>query len=406
VKKKIAIIITHPIQYYAPIFKLLAKKCQLKVFYTWGQSGIQKKFDPGFGKEIAWDLPMLSGYNYVLLKNIAHNPGSHHYKGIINPNLIKEIKSYSPDALLIYGYAYQSHLKIMRYFKGKIPIWFRGDSTLLDIENSLKSILKYFYLKWVYSNVDKVFYVGTNNKAYFKKYGVKDEQLIFAPHAIDNERFAVDRKAEATAFREKFLLKEKDILILFAGKFEPKKDPEILLNAFIKLHKDILQQHYSLHLLFVGNGILEEKLKEKASFFNKQILEKRIHFIDFQNQSKMPTIYQACDIFCLPSIGPGETWGLAINEAMASEKAILCSDKVGCAKDLVLNSNGLIFKAGNLEDLCLKINQMLDISKVLTASQNQTLSNLTKLGKSSKSIIQDWSFEKQIDILMKEIDIL
>ncbi|RZL36908.1 MAG: glycosyltransferase family 1 protein, partial [Pedobacter sp.] len=187
--KKLAIIITHPVQYYVPLFQLLAQRCELKVFYTWGMAGVQPKHDPGFGKVIAWDLPLLAGYDYELLENISTDPGSHHGKGIMNPDIISKIRTFSADAILIYGYIYQSHFKVMRHFKGKIPIWFRGDSTLLDDTTSLKAIAKKLYLKWVYNHVDKAFYVGTNNKAYFKKYGLREQQLVFAPHAIDNERF-------------------------------------------------------------------------------------------------------------------------------------------------------------------------------------------------------------------------
>ena len=61
--KKIAIVTSHPIQYYAPLFRLLAKKVELKVFYTWGKEALVK-FDPGFGKKVEWDIPLLDGYEY------------------------------------------------------------------------------------------------------------------------------------------------------------------------------------------------------------------------------------------------------------------------------------------------------------------------------------------------------
>jgi len=67
--KKLAIITTHPIQYYAPIFKLLSerKKIEICVFYTWGKDALKDKFDVGFGKKIEWDIPLLEGYNYNFL---------------------------------------------------------------------------------------------------------------------------------------------------------------------------------------------------------------------------------------------------------------------------------------------------------------------------------------------------
>ncbi|RWU08612.1 glycosyltransferase family 4 protein [Pedobacter chitinilyticus] len=404
--KKLVIIVTHPIQYYVPIFRLLAKQCKLKVLYTWGEDGIRPKYDPDFGKTISWDLPLLEGYQYEVLENIAKQPGSHHNKGIINPNIIKKITSFAPDVILIYGYNYHSHFKVMRHFKGKIPIWFRGDSTLLNEQIGFKAIIKKIYLRLIYGFVDKAFYVGTNNKIYFKNYGLKESQLFSAPHAVDIEHFAENRAAEARDLRKKIGIKQDDILILFAGKFEPKKNPELLMTAFLELtlgkstNLGSLKNSQSLfevtkkeniHLLFVGNGILEENLKSmhtknSTSKITEQIV-KQIHFMDFQNQKQMPIVYQACDIFCLPSQGPGETWGLAVNEAMAAGKAIIVSNKVGCAVDLVKNgSNGYIFKSNNINDLKEKLSLII----------NQT-DLINSFGKQSREIIENWRFEHQVE---------
>ena len=184
--KKLAIIITHPIQYYVPVFQILAKECNLKVFYTWGKKGVGIKYDPDFKKLISWDLPLLENYNYELVDNFARDPGSHHFNGIYNPTLISSITDFSPNAILIYGWAYKSHLNTIRYFKGKIPVWFRGDSTLLNERKGVKQLLRFLFLKWVYKNIDNALYVGSANKAYFKKFGLKESQLVFVPHAIDN----------------------------------------------------------------------------------------------------------------------------------------------------------------------------------------------------------------------------
>jgi hypothetical protein len=51
----------------------------------------------------------------------------------------------------------------MRYFKGKVPVYFRGDSTLLDNTPGLRKSYRWLFLNWVYSFVDHAFYTGTNN---------------------------------------------------------------------------------------------------------------------------------------------------------------------------------------------------------------------------------------------------
>lgn len=377
--KKLAIISTHPIQYYAPVFQLLAKELDVLVFYTWGENSMHK-YDHGFKQKIEWDLPILEGYNYVFLVNKSKDQGTHHYNGINNKNLISEIEDFKPDAILIYGWAWKSHLKVIRFFKGKVPIYFRGDSTLLNKSEGIKDLIKTIFLKWVYRHIDYSFYVGTANKAYYKKYDLKESQLIFAPHAIDNERFAEDKLEQANLIREKLGLQSEEILILFAGKFEPVKNPTLLLQAFMELSL------LNVHLLFVGNGELGKMLKTESE---KHKAYDRIHFMGFQNQTQMPAIYQACDLFCLPS--RSETWGLAVNEAMASGKAILVSDQVGCAIDLVKSKiNGDVFKSEDLTDLKNKLFYLI-------TDKNK----LGKLGEASQILIKEWSFGKQVAVFTK-----
>ncbi len=369
-----------------PLFQLLAKNCELKIFYTWGADGAKAKYDPDFKQLINWDLPLLEGYEYEFLLNTAKDPGSHHFNGIINPTLKEQITDFNPKAILIYGWAYHSHLQTIRYFKGKIPLWFRGDSTILNLKKGLKQIMRSIYLSWVYKHIDIAFYVGIANKAYFKKFGLTDNQLIFAPHAVDNNRFAEDREIEALAFRRQLQLTDDQILILFAGKLEANKNPEILLKAFLELNL------VGVHLLFVGNGELEEKLKAKKILQQSQYTNtNNVHFINFQNQTSMPVVYQACNVFCLPS--QSETWGLAVNEAMACAKAILVSDKVGCAEDLVKNGkNGYIFESNNIESLKSKLRLLLGSNE-----------DIIEMGKSSATIINSWTIAAQGKSILKEL---
>ena len=374
---KLAIVTTHPIQYYAPLFRMLHNRgvIRMKVFYTWSQSQQGAQFDPGFGKSIQWDIPLLEGYEYTFVNNIATDPGSHRFNGINNPTLNAEIEEYKPDAILIIGWSFKSHLRCMRYFHKKIPILFRGDSTLLAEHLGPKLIIRTLFLIWVYKHIDYALYVGTNNKAYFLRHKIKKQQLVFAPHAIDNERFFdTDNNYtnKALQWRNSLGISDHDMVFLYAGKLEFKKAPELLIKAFIKL------SHSGSHLVIVGNGPLEKKIKDKYSSVPN------IHFIDFQNQSLMPVVYRLGDVLVLPSKGPVETWGLSVNEAMASSRAIIVSDRCGCGIDLVqYNVNGFIFRRANLEDL---------VSKMDLVIKNRH--RLSEMGSASLNIIKQWSFDR------------
>ena len=142
------------------------------------------------------------------------------------------------------------------------------------------------------------------------------------------------------AWRRKLGIPDKDKVILFSGKLEDKKEPELLIKAWIRLNDP------SYHLVIGGTGILESQLHTDYSELPN------IHFIGFQNQSKMPTLYRMADVFCLPSKGPNETWGLAINEALACGVPCIASNRVGCARDILTNSRlGRVFETGNVDAL-------------------------------------------------------
>jgi glycosyltransferase involved in cell wall biosynthesis len=79
----------------------------------------------------------------------------------------------------------------------------------------------------------------------------------------------------------------------------------------------------------------------------------------------MPVLYRVADVFVLPSQGPGETWGLAVNEAMACKRAVLVSTKCGCASDLVEDAvNGYVFQSSDLNDLTNKMFLLVDSKKI------------------------------------------
>jgi glycosyltransferase involved in cell wall biosynthesis len=380
--KKLAIVTTHPIQYNAPLFRLLAASgvIDVKVFYSWGQTSKGAVFDPGFGTTFRWDLPLSVGYPHIFIPNISTKPGTTHFRGIVNKELIPAIESWAADVLLVFGWSFHSHLKTLRYFKGKIPILFRGDSTLLDEPKgwNIRKCLRRIFLFWVYRHVDICLYTGTANRAYYKRHGVREDQLVCAPHAVDNGRFAADdqnRNVLAKAWRIQLGILDDETTFLFAGKLDPQKGLKSLIEAFKSLG------NRKARLVIAGNGVFEEQLRQLAGTGG------RIIFLPFQNQQQMPVLYRLCDIFILPSLS--ETWGLSVNEAMACGRPIIVSDRCGCAADLVQPGvNGYCFSAGNVAQLATIMQQCLDSDK------------RKQMGEASKQIIARFSYDQIVDVIL------
>ena len=74
---------------------------------------------------------------------------------------------------------------------------------------------------------------------------------------------------------------------------------------------------------------------------------------------RMPVTYRLGDVFVLPSAFD-ETWGLAVNEALACGRPVLVSDKVGCAPDVVsAGVNGEVFRADDWGDFRRALERLL-----------------------------------------------
>jgi glycosyltransferase involved in cell wall biosynthesis len=323
----------------------------LKVFYTNGQSG-DEIYDIEFGRKRAWKIDLLQGYVYEFVNSKRFSAFLPPFFRKANSSIIQRVDEFSPKIIIVYGWNYFTHLQIILNYKGKIPIVFRGDSTSLDDAsiNPFKLFIRYSFLKWVYQKVDFVLSPGSASDSYFKNCGLQSEKLIRAPHAVNNTWFSemsFEENASFIQLKSQFKILESDFVFLFAGKFIEKKNPLFLIDAFSEIAKD--QQN--ARLMIVGDGELETAIRKRIAQFSEGIAN-RITVLPFQDQPSMKIIYRLANYFVLPSKGPAETWGLSVNEALASGTPVIVSDKCGCAADIVEDSlNGFVFQSENQSDL-------------------------------------------------------
>lgn len=337
--------LSHPIQYVSPLLRELSTHTKLKVYYYGGQSAVND--DKGFGQKVTWDIPLLDGYDPVFLKNASSSKGMNtRFLDAVNWSIFKLLRQSGDKIVIVNGWAYLSDWFVFLAAKiyGK-KVWMRAEMPWNQEELKPKSFIKsvkYFLFKYVIFKyfIEKFLYIGSQNKKYYLMHGVKESRLIYAPYAVDNQRFQC-LKTDGSSARQKWDLNEKQTIILYSGKLIDKKRPLDLLKAFHQLNDA------NTTLFYMGDGPLRNELE--AYITQHQV--KNVIISGFINQSEIGTIYSMADLFVMCS-GIGETWGLSVNEAMNFSLPVIVSSTCGSSFDIVENGvNGYVFGEGDIDAL-------------------------------------------------------
>jgi glycosyltransferase involved in cell wall biosynthesis len=227
-----------------------------------------------------------------------------------------------------------------------VKIWLRGETNARSKSSSLGQRFKGPLLRYLLNHADRLLYIGEANRQFYLEQGIEWERLAPAPYCVDNKRFAAEAAAvrsEREHIREEWKVPQDAFCFLFAGKFIPKKRPLDLVEAAQRLQRAFPNRR--IHLLWVGTGELGGELRSgcyahfDAEYENDAIAQGDGHrpsasFIGFLNQGEISRAYIAADCLVLPS-NAQETWGLVVNEAMASGLPCIVSNACGCVEDLV-----------------------------------------------------------------------
>lgn len=369
---RVAVVLSHPVQYYSPWFRDVAARdgIDLRVFYLW-DFGIREALDRDFGVRLRWDVPLLEGYASELVPNRAADPGTHHFAGLDNPDLVGALVGWRPDAIVLFGYAYRSHLRVLLSPRlRRVPMLLRGDSHELAPRRGVRSRMARFARRVLFTRFAAALAVGQANLRYLVASGIAPGRVFLAPHCVDNARFRADPQrvaTEAAAFRARLGVPPLARVLLFVGKFEDKKRPLDLLDAFARVHAS--GQAGGTVLLLVGDGQQRAQLEARVAHHR---LDSAVFFAPFQNQSQMPAVYAAGHVLVLPSFGSGETWGLCVNEAMNLGVPAIVSSHVGCGPDLVADGQtGWVVPAGEPDALAATLAEVASLPDAVLSRMGQ-----------------------------------
>jgi glycosyltransferase involved in cell wall biosynthesis len=343
---KVAFVTSHPIQYQAPVFREIAQRAafDFEVLFAMLPDAATQGAD--FGVAFEWDVPLLRGYRYRVLKNVSRQPSVTQFRGCDTPELYSLFRRERFDAVVVNGWVVKSCLQALAGCRrAGVPCLVRGEAN--DLRN------RRWWVQWLQARLVRQYAgclaIGSANRQFYIARGVNPENIFSAPYCIDAELFRQAANPELRrSARNRWGIPESAVCFLYSGKFVEKKHPVELLHAFANS-----DARHSAVLLCVGDGPLKSDCERLA---NEQSLP--VRFAGFLNQTEMVGAYAACDCLVMPS-DAGETWGLVVNEAMTAGKPALVSDLVGCQADLVTPGvTGGVFPFGNWSELSRQLAEL------------------------------------------------
>jgi glycosyltransferase involved in cell wall biosynthesis len=384
---RLAYVVSHPIQYQAPLLRRIAREPDIDLTVLFGSDfSVRGYKDQGFGVEVTWDVPLLDGYRSHFLPRLR-DTGTVSALSPISRGILRRLRnpdgSTAFDALWVHGYASANALHaILAANTLGIPVLLRAESWLADRPRSLSTLAaKQLFLRLLRPGIAATLPIGSRNRDYWAHYFGADMPQFLMPYAVDNAWFAQRTAAtDPSKLRTELELTLDRPVILFASKLQTRKHADHLLEAYARLCATQPAAGQLPYLLIVGDG--EERARLEAR--TRELALEGVRFPGFRNQSELPAFFALADVFVLPS--RHEPWGLIVNEAMAAGCAVIISDEVGAHTDLVTDGvEGFVFPVGDIG--------------ALTSALTRAVSNpeqTQRMREAARARIASWDFEADI----------
>jgi glycosyltransferase involved in cell wall biosynthesis len=382
---RVLIIASHPVQYGSPIFCLLAQdpRVESEVAYC-SLQGAEAGIDPGFGVEVKWDIPLLDGYRWTLIRNRSWAPGIGSFFGLLNVGIWRKIRRGKIDAVvLLTGYVYATFwIALVAAKMTKIPLLFGTDATSLQSRDRKrwKISIKRFLLPAIFRLADVVIIPSEAGRQFILGMGISDSRIVLTPFVVDNAWWR-QRASQVSRsdVRRAWGIPEDALVVLFCAKLQSWKRPDDVLRAFAKANVE------ETYLVFAGDGSLRAGLEATATALG---IAERTRFLGFVNQTGLPSVYRSADLFIMPS--EYDPCPVVVCEAMLCGCPVVLSDQIRGRFDLVIEGRtGFIYPCGHVDAL----------AGILTTALRDR-ARLAELSRAAVVRMETWSPREHVDALV------
>lgn len=355
-KRRVAIVVSHPVQHFVPFYRALALRPELDIAVIYASRiGLEPYFDEAMNTTIAWNMDLLSGYNHVFLPE-ADRISRTSLLAVNNATVADELSRQAPDAVLIYGYNQLTSLRALWWCRrNKVPAMMIADSELKNRRSLNVDMAKRLVLPALFRQFDAFLTVGDCNEEYYQRYGVPADKFFRSPFTIDEHKYRaarMSRRELRSRIRSRLAISESDLVALTVGKLSKRKRPGDVLALARLLKKQ--RASLGVHFVLVGNGSELESIRRAAEEEHLPI-----HLPGFINVDELPSFYAAADLVLHPS--GNDPHPLVMSEAAAMGLPLVISDKVGAAgrSDVARpGENAIVFPVGNIEVVALELERL------------------------------------------------
>ena len=369
-KPRLAIVHVAPYPAKLPLFDIVCTKTDGIVFFFYKSAVAHPE----------WNIDEILErvrFKYRFLPGLTIRKTLH-----IRPSVLWYLWCYKPDVIVAGDFFLQTLFALIyaRLFRSKALI--HSNTTR---QTGAMHVKRRWFRQWLVRHCDGFIAASSETKKYLCELGAKPDTVFISIQTIDVHRWkrlVEEEKRSQTNLRVELGLKGK--VILYVGRLESFKGVHLLLEAFHRVTEMI----QNVSILLVGGGSEEAKLKE---YCEQRNISDKVIFVGYKQPDELPKYYAAADLLVFPTLG--DTFGLVVNEALASGLPVICSPFAGAADLIQEGKNGYVLNPRDTKKLAALLSNVLMDEDLLQCLKQEALAS-----------IENFTIEKSAEQFLKAIE--